>query len=159
LQYFETLLIQRLALMITVLMGCPAAGKTTWMMKNKEGNEHIYSTEAVRTNREMDVDRFMHHIRTKAALAASKGNSVIADGTHTMDIHRGFWLNVAKKYDHQTRLIVFDTALHVALGFNSMRAYPAPPKIVRDHWRRCQMAMRKIDREGWDSIEIIKRGY
>jgi len=145
--------------MITVLMGCPAAGKTTWVMKNKEGSEHIYSTEAMRINREMDVNRFMHHIRTKAALEASKGHSVIADGTHTIDLHRRFWLNVAKKHDQQTRLIVFDTALHIALGFNSMRLHPAPSKVVRDHWKRCQMAMRKIDGEGWNSIEIIKRGY
>jgi predicted kinase len=145
--------------MITVLMGSPAAGKTTWMMKNKEGDEHIYSTEAMRINREIEVDRFMYHIRTNAALAASKGQSVMADGTHTIDIHRRFWLNIAKKYDHGTRLVVFDTALNVALGFNSMRLHPAPSKVVKDHWRRCQMAMRRIDGEGWDSIEIIRRGY
>jgi predicted kinase len=57
--------------MITVLMGCPAAGKkTTWMQKNRV-DEYLYSTEAVRTNRDIEVDQFMHQIRSQAIRAVS----------------------------------------------------------------------------------------
>jgi predicted kinase len=51
--------------MITVLMGAPGAGKSTWLEKNKTGKEHIYNTQPVRTNSEIDVNRFMAHIRLK----------------------------------------------------------------------------------------------
>ena len=60
--------------MITVLMGAPAAGKTTWMLNNKTGFEHIYSTELVRVDREIDVDYYMASIRHKAISAAKNGS-------------------------------------------------------------------------------------
>jgi predicted kinase len=143
--------------MITVLMGCPAAGKTTWMQKNRV-DEYLYSTEAVRTNRDIEVDQFMHHIRSQAVRAVSKGLSVIADGTHTMQSHRKFWLLLSKKYEQPNRLIVFDTPLQIAMMHNEMRLHPAPNRIVREHWIRQQRSMKLIEREGWDEIEIIKRG-
>jgi predicted kinase len=145
------------ALVITVLMGCPAAGKTTWVNRNRI-DEHLYSTEAVRVNREIDVDQYMNHIRSQAVKAVAKGLSVIADGTHTMQAHRRFWLMLSKRYEQPKRLIVFDTPLQIALMYNEMRQSPAPNHIVRQHWFRQQKAMQLIQREGWDDIEIIKRG-
>ena len=41
--------------MITVLMGAPGAGKSTWLKLNANGSEHIYDTHAVRMNKEIDV--------------------------------------------------------------------------------------------------------
>jgi predicted kinase len=146
-----------LALMITVLMGCPAAGKTTWMHKNRT-DEYLYSTEAVRINRDIEVDQFMHHIRSQAIKAVAKGLSVIADGTHTIQGHRRFWLVLSKRYNQPNRLIVFDTPLQIALMYNEMRQHPAPNHIVKQHWIRQQRAMKLIDHESWDDIQIIKRG-
>jgi predicted kinase len=146
-----------MALMITVLMGCPASGKTTWMQKNRV-DEYLYSTEAVRTNRDIEVDQFMHQIRSQAIRAVSQGRSVIADGTHTMQAHRRFWLMLSKKYDQVNRLIVFDTPLATALMHNEMRLHPAPNRTVREHWIRQQRSMQIIRHEGWDEIEVIKRG-
>jgi len=145
------------ALVITVLMGCPAAGKTTWMHKNRI-DEYVYSTEAVRTNRELDVDQYMHHIRSQAIKAVAQGLSVIADGTHTIQAHRRFWLVLSKRYDQPKRLIVFDTPMQIALMYNEIRQHPAPKHIIRQHWVRQQRAMKLIEHEGWDEIEIIKRG-
>ena len=84
--------------MITVLMGAPASGKTTWMKQNKTGDEHIYSTELVRVDKDLDVDLFMAIIRSKAIKAVMNGKDVIADGTHTIKTHRMFWLALAKRY-------------------------------------------------------------
>ena len=145
--------------MITVLMGCPAAGKSTWVEQNKAGDEYIYTADAIRMNRDIDVNHYMNWIRGKASIEASKGRSIIADATHTIDIHRRFWLRLASKYNQDKRLVVLDTGLKTALLQNVGRQYPAPSKIVIQHWKRCQNALSKIDSEGWDSIEIVRRGY
>lgn len=143
--------------MITVLMGAPGAGKSTWVRNNKHGDEHIFNTEAVRINRELDVAGFMQHQRIKAIKAVESGKDLIADGTHTIGTHRKVWLSLADRLDLPTRLIVFDTALATLLGVQKMREFPAPHKVVVDHHRRLQMAKHTIVREGWDSIEIITR--
>jgi predicted kinase len=143
--------------MITVLMGAPGAGKSTWVMNNKTGNEHIFNTEAVRINRELDVAGFMQHQRIKAIKAVESGKDLIADGTHTIGTHRKVWLSLADRLLLPTRLIVFDTALATLLGVQKMREFPAPHKVVVDHHRRLQLAKHAIVREGWDSIEFIKR--
>ena len=46
--------------MITVLMGIPGSGKSTWVQNNKTGFEHVFNTEAVRINRELDIATFMN---------------------------------------------------------------------------------------------------
>jgi predicted kinase len=143
--------------MITVLMGAPGAGKSTWVRDNKHGDEHIFNTEAVRINRELDVAGFMQHQRIKAIRAVESGKDLIADGTHTIGTHRKVWLSLADRLDLPTRLIVFDTDLAILLGVQKMREFPAPHKVVVDHHRRLQMAKHTIVREGWDSIEIITR--
>ena len=145
--------------MITVLMGAPAAGKSTWVQNNKTGVEHIFNTDMVRVNREIDVNQFMHFIRAKAIQAAEKNMDIIADGTHTFTLHRRFWLNLADRLSIETKLIAFDTALNTLIAGNSKRQYPATPKIVRQHHARMSIAMRAVQAEPWGSIEVIRRGY
>jgi predicted kinase len=143
--------------MITVLMGAPAAGKTTWLRKNK-GDEHIYSTELVRVDRDMDVDYFMNMIRSTAIRAAESGKSVIADGTHTITTHRSFWLRLSRRLDVPTRLIIFDTPLSLLLAGNSRREHPCNVQVLKRHHVRMQMAKRIVTHEPWGSIETLVRG-
>jgi predicted kinase len=143
--------------MITVLMGAPAAGKSTWITKNSTGLEYIYNTEAVRINRDLDIAAFMDLARRKAIKAAESGLDVIADGTHTISTHRKVWLNLGDRLDVKKRLILFDTPLAILLRGNSIREYPAPRNVVVDHYRRFNKSRNIVKNEGWDSIEIIKR--
>jgi predicted kinase len=142
--------------MITVLMGAPGAGKSTWVAKNAT-NEHIYNTEAVRINRDLDAGEYMKHQRLKAIKAVESGQSLIADGTHTISTHRRVWLNLAERLGLQTRLVVFQTQLPILLNVQSMREFPAPRNVVVDHDRRLRQSLMLIKKEGWDSIEYIKR--
>lgn len=143
--------------MIVVLMGAPGAGKSTWVIKNKSGFEHIYNTEAVRVNRDLDIAAFMGLQRLKAIKAAESGKYIIADGTHTIATHRRFWLNLADRLGLETKLIVFDTQLQTCLEVQKTREFPAPRKVVVDHHQRMQMAKLHVKREGWGSIEVITR--
>ena len=142
--------------MITVLMGAPGAGKTTWLLENK-AHEHIYSTELVRVDREIDVDYFMNTIRARAVKACESGQDVIADGTHTIPQHRAFWLRLAKRLDLQTRLIVFNTSLPLLLMGNRMRVHPCPNSVLIKHHKRMSSARRLVLNEGWDEIETMVR--
>jgi len=143
--------------MITVLMGAPAAGKTTWVQKNKTGFEHIYSTEMVRIDREIDVDYYMASIRSKAIQAAKNGKDIIADGTHTIDHHRAFWLNIAKRLEIETKLIIFETPLPLLIAGNARRSHPCPNDVLLKHHKRMQIAKRIVMREAWDSVEKVVR--
>jgi len=145
--------------MITVLMGAPAAGKSTWLTANKTGFEHIYNTEAVRKNKELDVNAYMSFIRFKAIKAAEAGKEIIADGTHTIQVHRQFWLVLADRLNLETNLVAFDTALPVLLTGNSIRQHPATIKVIYQHNARMKIALRAVEREPWGSIEVIRRGY
>ena len=138
-------------------MGAPAAGKSTWLKANAVGDEHIYSTEAIRIYRDIDRDLYMRNIRRQAYIAVKDGKSVIADGTHTMGQHRNYWLKVAKEFEVKTKLVLFDTPLNVLLIGNAKRLHPAPVKVIRDHHNRFVRSRDIVRLEAWDQIEIIKR--
>jgi predicted kinase len=144
--------------MITVLMGAPGAGKSTWVEANKHHGVHIYNTEAVRTNKGIDIAEFMRYERIKAIKAAELGVELICDGTHTIPGHRAIWLTVAKQLNIETKLIAFDTPLFTLLQVQKQRLHPAPHKVVVDHYRRFQLQKHVINREPWGSIKIITRG-
>ena len=127
------------------------------MRNNKTGFEHVFNTEAVRINRELDIATFMNLQRHKAILAVESGKDLIADGTHTIKTHRQVWLNLADRLGIDTKLVVFDTRLETCVEVQKQREFPAPIKVVRDHHSRLQMAKMHVKGEGWGSIEIITR--
>jgi len=142
---------------ITVLMGAPGAGKSTWAKANMNGTEHIYTTEMVRKDREIDVNAYMHSQRTAAVRAVKAGKWLIADGTHTIALHRSLWLALAKNCGMDCRIICFDTPLPILLAVQKAREFPAPYKVVIDHHQRFQIARHMVKREGWGSVEMIRR--
>ena len=142
--------------MITVLMGAPGAGKSTWVSKNVT-DEHIYNTEGVRVNRDIDVAAYMYNQRIKAVRAVESGKSLIADGTHTIAQHRLVWLNLAQRLNLPKRIIVFPVNLQVLMNVQMTRAYPAPMKVVADHYNRMKTAQLIIRKEGWDEIIYSER--
>ena len=143
--------------MIICLMGAPGAGKSTWVKNNKNGEEHIFNTEGIRVNRELDVAAYMQQQRIKAIKAVESGKNLIADGTHTIGQHRKLWLALANRLNLETRLIIFDTQLPILLQVQAMREFPAPRNVVVDHHRRLQLAKHQVKREGWGQIDVITR--
>lgn len=143
--------------MITVLMGAPGAGKSTWAQAHKSQNDHIYNTEGVRIDREMDIALYMHIQRLKAVKAVENGMNLIADGTHTIKSHRLVWLNLAKRLNRPTQLIVFNTHIAILQAVQKTREFPAPSKVVASHSYKMRQAMKDIQHEGWGTIEIINR--
>lgn len=140
-------------------MGAPGAGKSTWLHKNKTEGAHVYNTEAVRINPGIDVTAYMRYERVKAIQAAQLGQDVICDGTHTLTGHRLVWLTVAQTLGLKTKLVVFDTPLLCLLQAQRERVYPAPHKVVVDHYRRFEVAKHLVSSEPWSEIEVLVRGH
>ena len=145
--------------MITVLMGAPGAGKSTWVRNNKTGNEHIYNIDAIRANKDLDVNAYTLHMRTKAIMAAEQGYDIIADATHVLKPHRLIWLKVAARLGVQTRLIMFDITREQLLQAQTTREFPVKNSVVIEQHRKMQLAKREVYREGWDDIATFVRPY
>ena len=142
--------------MITVLMGAPGAGKSTWI-KNNATDEHIFNTEGVRINRDIDVASYMQIQRLRAIKAVESGKSLIADGTHTIQSHRQVWLNLSKRLNLPNRIIVFPVDLQTLLNVQLTRQHPAPRNVVVSHYTRLKSAQSLITKEGWDEIIYAQR--
>lgn len=143
--------------LITVLMGAPGAGKTTWVKANAV-DELVLSSEAVRVNRaDIDSAAFMNSMRIKGQKAVISGQDIIVDATNTITAHRLYWLKVGKANQVESRLIAFNTPLEHLLAAQRLREYPAPDNVVKDHFRRFQRSLSMIRFEGWDDIKVTNR--
>ncbi len=143
--------------MITVLMGAPGSGKSTWTRNNKTGAEHIYNIDAIRANKDMDVNAYTLHMRTKAIMAVESGHDLIADATHVIKAHRLVWLRLADRLGIETRLVVFDTRRELLLQAQQNREFPVKNSVVIEQHRKLQVSKTEMKREGWGTIEVITR--
>ena len=143
--------------MITVLMGAPGAGKSTWVKRHKT-DEIVLSTEAIRVFKD-DIDQgaYMAKLRQQGAQAIKENKSVIVDATNTFTHHRLYWLRLGKAHNQTTRLVIFNTALPLLIAAQDHRQHPASAHIVKQHHQRLQHSMIKARSEGWDQVQIINR--
>jgi predicted kinase len=142
---------------LTVLMGAPGAGKSTWLKSNNTGNEHIASNELVRVNREIDIAAYTNQVRINGFKALEAGKDVIVDATNTITQHRLYWLKVAKAKGVKTRLIVFNTNINALLNAQVNRQFPTPRNVVITHHKNMTMAKQLIKNESWDEIVMVNR--
>jgi predicted kinase len=141
---------------VTVLIGAPGAGKSTWLRRNQT-DEYVADTHAVRAVKGLDVDAYMNHFRQAALAEIRRGRSVIIDATNTYRHHRRPWLAAARAAGAQARAVAFDTPLPALIAAQRTRAHPVPQRIVIKHHQLLRLALIDLPTEGWDAYEVIVR--
>ncbi len=141
---------------VTVLVGAPGAGKSTWL-KSNQTDEYVANTHAVRAVKGLDVDAYMHHFRQAALAELRRGRSIIIDATNTYRHHRRPWLAAARAAGAQAQAVAFDTPLPALLAAQRTRAHSVPQRIVIKHHRLMRLALIDLPTEAWDAYEVIVR--
>lgn len=146
---------------LTVLMGPPGAGKTTWLQANQRPGQVVCSTERLRTDRTLGdpgIVAYMRALRTKATRALNAGHAVTVDGCHTRRSRRTLWLHIAHDHHAQLGLVVFHTPLAVLLAVQRQRTHGADEPRARAYHAEHTAALHQVTGEGWARIDHVHRG-
>jgi 5-methylcytosine-specific restriction protein A len=139
---------------LTVLMGAPGSGKSTWA----SGRPYVISTDALRTvgySPERSALVFSDVWQRVDALL-SAGENVTLDTTAAHPRIREKAIRIARGRGARLSLVVFDTDLDVCLERQQGRAAPVPPDTVTRIHREIRAQLPGIRFEGWNDIEVIK---
>ena len=149
---------------LTVLMGPPGAGKTTWMQANPGSPGRVLcSTERLRTNQAMQskqaaIVAYLATLRRRAEQGLRAGHDVLVDGCNTRRGDRTGWLRIARECSARTHLVVFDTPLPELLRVQIERGDKGVPEYkVRQYHQEYLRALPAIPREGWARVTHVRR--
>jgi predicted kinase len=141
---------------VTLMMGCPGAGKTTWIAANAS-REHVASTEPLRVDRRINASAYMDVVRRSAITAAYAGRGVIVDSTGLDPRHRAWWRGLAEDVGARTRLVICEASLADVLAAQRGRAAPVADEVVRAYYARLARAIPDALAEPWGEIVRVRR--
>ena len=123
--------------MITLMVGMPRSGKSTWIVNNKDKNDIVISNDWIREN-------ILGNHYSNAAnpviwmvtdscirILLSQGVNVILDGINHTRYIRSLYLNIGKEYATETRIVYTNTPLAVCLERNKTNAKLPSGKLVK----------------------------
>lgn len=143
---------------LTVLMGVPGSGKTTWVAANG-GGQVVCGTDRLRTDRFAGAATvaFIESLRTRARRALSAGQDVVVDGCNTRRNERTRWRELAHRHAAAAQLVVVHASLEQVLAVQQSRAQPVPAERVRGYHRDFTRSLASIGGEGWARIVHVRR--
>ena len=142
--------------MVTMLIGLPGCGKSTYASKLKGFTvlssdairKEIYGSEEVQT----DPKRVFTILYNRMEQLVSKGENVVLDATHIKKKDRFVALKIAHKYNQPVEAIVFDVPLDVCLERNNSRERKVPESAYERMLRQYE---RPTLEEGFSNIVSI----
>jgi len=143
---------------LTVLMGVPGSGKTTWVAANTR-NQVVCGTDRLRTESftGASVVAYIESLRTRARRALTAGQDVVVDGCNTRRNERTRWRELARDHGAAPQLVVVHASLTTVLAVQRDRAQPVPADRVRTYHRDFTRSLSAIDGEGWARIVHVQR--
>lgn len=145
---------------LTVLMGAPGSGKTTWATANAAG-QTLCSTDRMRTDRgltDAGIVAYLNVLRSKAERSLAAGQSVVVDACNVRRNERSYWLGVARKHRAVARLVVVHAPLQTLLDVQRDRTHGVPQDVMRGYHRAAHIALTAVQHEGWDEIVHVEPG-
>lgn len=144
---------------ITVLVGIPGSGKSTWVKESYDGNgevlssdairEELYGDEAIQGNPSEVFDELYYRMEE----CLKRDLDVVIDATSIGKRERYTTIKMAKQYNAELEAIVFKTPIAVCIRRNDERVRTVPDYAM-DHM------IRKFEdptiAEGFDAIRVIK---
>lgn len=138
---------------LTVLMGAPGAGKSTYYARSR--NE-VVSTDAARADPESSSETMRGAYRRIHELLEA-GQDVVFDTTGATSNIRKAALGIAKRHGAEAELHVFDTPVEACVAAQRGRAHPVPEAKVRRYHADIQRQMPSLNNEGFASVRITRR--
>jgi len=155
---------------LIVLCGPAGAGKSTFARKFVELRwaqgcrpTSIVSSDYCRamicddeTNQQVNRDTFdlFYYIIHKRLF---QGRLTIADSTALQANARQTLVEIARRYQYHSCLVVFNMSLQTCLAHDQhqTRGRMVGEKVISYHWQILQQALLEIPHEGWDQIHIL----
>lgn len=135
-------------------MGAPGAGKSTYAQKARRGE--VVSTDAARADPSTGSDTMRGAYRRIHELLAA-GEDAVFDTTGATPNIRKAALGIARKYDAETELHVFDTAVEKCVNAQRGRAHPVPEAKVRQYHADIRRQIPGLNHEGFATVRITRR--
>jgi predicted kinase len=144
---------------LTVLMGTPGAGKTTWSTRNQHPAQLLCSTDRIRLDQLTDraTVAYIESLRVRARRALTRGHDVLVDACNTRRSERTRWRDLANQCHAGTHLVVLHADLATVLEVQRTRDQPVAPDRMRLYHRQLQQSLTTIAGEGWDRITHVQR--
>jgi predicted kinase len=139
---------------LTVLMGVPGSGKTTWARTNAPG-QVLCSTDRLRTDRgltEAGVVAYLNALRSKAERSLAAGRDVIVDACNVRRNERSRWWGVARAQKARARLVVVYAPVQTALQVQRDRTHGVADVDMRVY----EWHMRRALAITWSAVTSLK---
>lgn len=141
---------------LTVLMGAPGAGKSTWARGACAGE--VVSTDRARANFEDSGDAMRGAYRRLHELLAA-GEDAVFDTTAATPNIRKAALGIARRYEAEVDLHVFDPPVEACVSAQRGRAHPVPEDRVRRYHADVRRQIPGLSGEGFDDVRVTRRLY
>jgi predicted kinase len=144
---------------VTVLIGCPGAGKSSWCRRQRgrlgavvsfdTAREHLAGAAADQSVTAQAVA--LTHQRARGHLLA--GKSVLVDATGAAILDRAGWLEVARQRTARPHAVVLRTPLALALRRNGVRERQVPEEVLVAMWHAIdRTTARELLAEGFHAV-------
>lgn len=143
---------------LTLVIGLPGSGKTTYVKSQKYQNTVILSSDEIRRElfknggSQSDNDRVFKVLYARARKALLNGKSVVIDATNIDKYHRALTLTKFKRFKIKRVAVVIDTPAEKCIANAKCIGRTAGVDIVR--WFSDRFEMPEYS-EGFDEIKIV----
>jgi predicted kinase len=140
---------------LTILMGAPGSGKSTWAT-SRAGRGEVVSTEGARVDPSAGGEVMSGAYRRIKELL-DNDEHVIFDTCAASPGARKAALRIAREHGAEVDVTVFDTPVEDCLEAQRTREHPVPDETVRRYHADIHRQIPELASEGFRRIKIIRR--